>query len=100
MSRFCATSCSLRVGRSYEMQVVTNWSSREYSREDQFVTTCISYDRPTLNEHDVAQNLDIAAGNRSEERRVGKDRRKTYIRENNNNQRIAKLAVHQSGARM
>lgn len=36
---------------------------REFSREDQFVTTCISYDRPTLDKHAVATNLDVAAGN-------------------------------------
>ncbi|MFC0673250.1 beta-galactosidase [Brachybacterium hainanense] len=36
---------------------------REYAREDQFVTTCISYDRPTLDEEAVARDLDVAAGN-------------------------------------
>src|SRR5699024_7419790 len=55
--------------RRFQADITTGFISwqadvvREYSREDQFVTTCISYDRPTLNEHDVAQNLDSAAGN-------------------------------------
>ncbi|MGY5764298.1 beta-galactosidase [Brachybacterium sp. DNPG3] len=36
---------------------------REYARADQFVTTCISYDRPTLDEEAVARTLDVTAGN-------------------------------------
>ncbi|WP_433675070.1 beta-galactosidase [Microbacterium gorillae] len=36
---------------------------REYAREDQFVTTCISYDRETADEVQLTRNLDITAGN-------------------------------------
>lgn len=36
---------------------------REYAREDQFITTCISYDRPTLDEQAVGRSLDITSGN-------------------------------------
>lgn len=36
---------------------------REHAREGQFVTTCISYDRPTLDEEKVARSLDVTAGN-------------------------------------
>jgi beta-galactosidase len=35
----------------------------EYARADQFITTCISYDRPALRDDDVSAVLDIASGN-------------------------------------
>ena len=36
---------------------------REYARDDQFVTTCISYERRTVQDDAVTRRLDIAAGN-------------------------------------
>ena len=36
---------------------------REYSRPDQFVTTCIAFDRPALNEVRMAERLDVTASN-------------------------------------
>lgn len=36
---------------------------REHAREDQFVTTCIAYDRTTLDEQAVTRALDVTAGN-------------------------------------
>ncbi|MCU1441275.1 MAG: beta-galactosidase [Rhodoglobus sp.] len=36
---------------------------REYVREDQFVTTCIAYLRPALEDVDLSANLDITSGN-------------------------------------
>jgi len=36
---------------------------REYSRPDQFVTTCISYDRPAVADDELVRRLDITAGN-------------------------------------
>ncbi|MFK4760061.1 beta-galactosidase [Microbacterium sp. ZW T5_45] len=36
---------------------------REYSRDDQFVTTCIAYDRETADEVALTRGLDITAGN-------------------------------------
>ncbi|HEY3337054.1 MAG TPA: beta-galactosidase [Propionicimonas sp.] len=36
---------------------------REYARDDQFVTTCISYDRPAVDECQTSARLDIAAAN-------------------------------------
>jgi beta-galactosidase len=36
---------------------------REYAREEQFVTTCISYTRPAVEDDELTDNLDIAAGN-------------------------------------
>ena len=36
---------------------------REYAREDQFVTTCLSYSRPQLADEDMVQALDVTAGN-------------------------------------
>lgn len=55
--------------RRFQAQLTTDfigWQAevvREYAREDQFVTTCISYDRPTLDEERVARSLDVTAGN-------------------------------------
>ena len=36
---------------------------REYAREDQFVTTCVAFDRPTVDEGQVSAGLDVAAAN-------------------------------------
>ncbi|MFI5712016.1 beta-galactosidase [Kribbella sp. NPDC051620] len=36
---------------------------REYARPDQFVTTCISYDRPAVADDDLVRRLDVTAGN-------------------------------------
>ncbi|TDC71009.1 beta-galactosidase [Streptomyces hainanensis] len=36
---------------------------REYARDDQFVTTCVSYPRPTANDEALTRRLDITAGN-------------------------------------
>ena len=36
---------------------------REYARDDQFVTTCISYERPTVDDANLTRALDVTAGN-------------------------------------
>jgi len=36
---------------------------REYAGADQFVTTCIAYDRPALDDHTLTESLDVTAGN-------------------------------------
>jgi beta-galactosidase len=36
---------------------------REYARPDQFVTTCISYERPAMADNDLGRRLDVTAGN-------------------------------------
>lgn len=36
---------------------------REYARPDQFVTTCISYERPALADDELVRRLDVTAGN-------------------------------------
>ncbi|GAB2663442.1 beta-galactosidase [Kribbella swartbergensis] len=36
---------------------------REYARPDQFVTTCISYERPAMADDDLVRRLDVTAGN-------------------------------------
>jgi beta-galactosidase len=36
---------------------------REYARDDQFVTTCISYSRPQVSDDELVRSLDITAGN-------------------------------------
>ncbi|TCO35905.1 beta-galactosidase [Kribbella steppae] len=36
---------------------------RQYARPDQFVTTCISYDRPAMADDDLVRRLDVTAGN-------------------------------------
>jgi len=36
---------------------------REYSRDDQFVTTCISYERAPIDDHTLVRSLDVTAGN-------------------------------------
>jgi len=35
----------------------------EYAREDQFVTTCIAYERPTVDDANLAATLDVTSGN-------------------------------------
>ena len=37
--------------------------AREYARDDQFVTTCIAYERPTMDDVAVSERLDVASGN-------------------------------------
>lgn len=37
--------------------------TREYSRPDQFVTTCLAYARPAIDDPDITAPLDINAGN-------------------------------------
>jgi beta-galactosidase len=37
--------------------------AREYTRPDQFVTTCIAYHRPALDDVELTANLDVTAGN-------------------------------------
>ncbi|RRR96926.1 beta-galactosidase [Glycomyces terrestris] len=37
--------------------------AREYAREDQFVTTCISYPRPAVDDRALAARLTVTAGN-------------------------------------
>ena len=55
--------------RRFQAQLTTdfiNWEAgivREYAREDQFVTTCISYERRTVQDDALTKNLDITAGN-------------------------------------
>jgi beta-galactosidase len=36
---------------------------REYSRDDQFITTCISYSRPQISDDELSASLDVVAGN-------------------------------------
>ena len=36
---------------------------REYARDDQFVTTCIAYERPTVDDTNLTRDLDVTAGN-------------------------------------
>ncbi|NHA66459.1 beta-galactosidase [Phycicoccus sp. CMS6Z-2] len=36
---------------------------REYAGEDQFVTTCISYERPAVDDRSLTEALDVTAGN-------------------------------------
>jgi beta-galactosidase len=36
---------------------------REFARSDQFVTTCLQYDRPAVDDEALAQRLDTAGGN-------------------------------------
>jgi beta-galactosidase len=55
--------------RRFQSSITTafiSWQAdivREYSRPDQFVTTCIAYERPTVQDEVLTQNLDITAGN-------------------------------------
>jgi beta-galactosidase len=36
---------------------------RAYARTDQFVSTCIAYDRPAVADDDLTRGLDVATGN-------------------------------------
>jgi beta-galactosidase len=36
---------------------------REYARDDQFITTCISYQRPQVSDDELVEPLDVVAGN-------------------------------------
>ncbi|GAA2228397.1 hypothetical protein GCM10010413_25710 [Promicromonospora sukumoe] len=55
--------------RRFQAQLTTDfigWQAdvvREYAREDQFVTTCISYERPTVQDDALTRELDVTAGN-------------------------------------
>ncbi|MCU1567681.1 MAG: beta-galactosidase [Pseudarthrobacter sp.] len=55
--------------RRFQAELTTSyihWQAdvvREYAREDQFVTTCISYERRTLRDDALASRLDVTAGN-------------------------------------
>jgi beta-galactosidase len=55
--------------RGFQAQQTTEfiaWQAeivREYSRPDQFVTTCISYERPAVEDNELTNALDITAGN-------------------------------------
>ncbi|MGW9113461.1 beta-galactosidase [Microbacterium sp. NPDC055683] len=55
--------------RRFQGQLTTTfiaWQAdivREYARDDQFVTTCIAYDRVTADEERLTRALDITAGN-------------------------------------
>ena len=55
--------------RTFQAELTTSFISwqcdivREYAREDQFVTTCISYERPTTEDEELTRALDITAGN-------------------------------------
>ncbi|SFT75556.1 beta-galactosidase [Arthrobacter sp. ov118] len=55
--------------RRFQAQLTTDfihWQAeivREYAREDQFVTTCISYERKTAQDDALTKKLDITAGN-------------------------------------
>jgi beta-galactosidase len=37
--------------------------AREYARPDQFVTTCLAYERPALEDDELTDRLDVTAGN-------------------------------------
>lgn len=55
--------------RSFQAQLTTEfiaWQAgivREYASPDQLVTTCISYDRPGVDDVNLTRVLDVAAGN-------------------------------------
>ena len=55
--------------RRYQAALTTEFISwqadlvREYSREGQFVTTCIAYPRPAIDDVTLTDNLDVTAGN-------------------------------------
>jgi beta-galactosidase len=55
--------------RRYQAELTTDfiaWQAgivREYSTPDQFVTTCMAYPRPALDDRVLSESLDIAAGN-------------------------------------
>lgn len=55
--------------RRYQSAIMTDfiaWQAdivREYARADQFVTTCISYNRPPVSDDELVSHLDVTAGN-------------------------------------
>ncbi len=55
--------------RTFQAKLTTEfiaWQAgiaREYAREDQFVTTCIAYERPTVDDANLTKALDVTAGN-------------------------------------
>ncbi|KJC64771.1 beta-galactosidase [Agreia bicolorata] len=55
--------------RRYQSSLATDliaWQAevvREYARDDQFITTCMSYSRPQLADDEMVRSLDITAGN-------------------------------------
>ncbi|WP_227422297.1 beta-galactosidase [Pengzhenrongella sicca] len=55
--------------RRYQAELVTEfiaWQARivrEYAGPRQFVTTCISYERPAIDDRQLVQQLDVTAGN-------------------------------------
>lgn len=55
--------------RRFQAQLTTDfihWQAnivREYAREDQLVTTCISYERKTVQDDALTKGLDVAGGN-------------------------------------
>jgi beta-galactosidase len=48
---------------AWQAEVVREVASAVSGRDDQFVTTCIAYERPTLEDDAVTRALDITAGN-------------------------------------
>lgn len=55
--------------RRFQAKLTTEFISwqadivREYARDDQFVTTCIAYERPGVDDANLTANLDVTAGN-------------------------------------
>jgi beta-galactosidase len=55
--------------RRFQVRLTTEflrWQSaivREYATPEQFVTTCIAYDRPSQHDQDMTKHFDITAGN-------------------------------------
>ncbi|ALV45158.1 beta-galactosidase [Arthrobacter alpinus] len=55
--------------RRFQAQLTTSFISwqagivREYSNDEQFVTTCISYERPAVQDEELTKHLDVTAGN-------------------------------------
>ena len=55
--------------RTFQARLTTEfiaWQAgivREYARDDQFVTTCIAYERPGVDDANLTRDLDVTAGN-------------------------------------
>jgi beta-galactosidase len=55
--------------RRYQAELTTEyiaWQAeivREYARDDQFVTTCLAYPRPAVDDEAITRSLDVTAGN-------------------------------------
>jgi beta-galactosidase len=55
--------------RTFQAKLTTEfiaWQAdlvREYARDDQFVTTCIAYDRPSVDDANLTAAFDVTAGN-------------------------------------